>query len=62
MSGLPLCKYKYQPFKLCPESGEAVKMYGCHLHSAVRLKRISKHGMRPGWDFDQWHNKQEGER
>jgi hypothetical protein len=49
-SGLPLCKYKYQPFR---QDGSA--SFGCHLHHAVRLKRIQKHGVRPDWeDFEQW--------
>lgn len=59
ISGVPLCKYKYQPFRKQGKKGqeeELVKAYGCHLHHETRRRKIEKYGPRRGWvDFDHWH-------
>lgn len=60
--GIPVCKKKYAPFdfrKRVMKDGrvhiEAVRNYGCALHSHLRQATIKKYGTRKGWeDFGQW--------
>jgi len=62
--GIPVCKKKYAPFvfrKVVDEDGngrikiEAVRMYGCAIHSRLRERVIKKAGERQGWEpFGQW--------
>jgi hypothetical protein len=52
--GFPVCKKNFNPWTRAAD-GTYVRAFGCAMHHGTRAERISKVGLREGWEsFEQW--------